>query len=96
MHIPYGREVDDQAVVADRVAGEAVTAAAYRDEDRGLARELDRGDDVGHASASRDERRPFVDGSVPDGALLVVGRVVRLDQLTVELPTQLLEGGPLN
>src|SRR5689334_7469742 len=45
----HARQIDHQTAVAYRLAGDAVTAAFYRDEQIMLARELHRRDDVGRA-----------------------------------------------
>ena len=75
----HRREVDDEATVADRVAGEAVPPAAHGDEQAVLSREVNRADDVGHASAARDEVREAIYRPVPHlSSSLVVG-VIRTE-----------------
>jgi hypothetical protein len=75
----HRREVDDEATVADRVAGEAVPPAAHGYQQALLSREVDRVDDVGHASAARDEVRETIYRPVPHlSGMLVVG-VIRTE-----------------
>ena len=57
VHVPHGREVDHEAVVADGVAGDVVAAAANRDEQRMLAREPDRCGDISGVDAARRSAR---------------------------------------
>ena len=77
----HRREVDDDAAVGGREAGDAVAAAAHGDLEVLAARELDRAHDVGDARAADDERRAAVVGAVPDRARLVVARVAGRDHL---------------
>jgi hypothetical protein len=77
-------QVDDDAVVADRVTGIAVPSAANGDRQAGIVREPDSCDHVRDASATRDQRGEPINRPVPDPAAVVVGRVARHDHLTVE------------
>ena len=65
-HAAHGREVDHQPAVADRLAGEAVAAAAHGDEQVVGAGEVHRARDVGRAGAARDDRGTAVEHAVPD------------------------------
>ena len=56
-HAVHRPEVDHDAVVARREAGDAVAAAAHGDRQVVAAREADRGDHVGRAGAADDQRR---------------------------------------
>ena len=67
-------QVDDDAAVADRVAGEAVPPASHGDREAGAPGEPHRRDHVRDAGAARDQRRIAIDRPVPDPAVLVVGR----------------------
>ena len=72
------RQVDHQPVVAHGVAGDGVPAAPDGRVEALVAAEADGGDDVGHARAAGDQRRPALDVAVPDLAdLVVVGGVGR-------------------
>ena len=62
----HRREVDDHAVVAHRVAGDAVASAAHGHLEIALAREPQRGHDVVGVAAACDHSRPPVDRSVRD------------------------------
>ena len=73
----HQRHVEHQRAVADREAGDVVAAALDREQEAVLARERDAGDDVGHAEAARDRRRPAVDHRVPDRARRLVARRAR-------------------
>jgi hypothetical protein len=62
-------QVDDDPVVADRMAGIAVPSAADGDRQAGIACESDRRDHVRDALAMRDQRGEPIDGAVPDPAV---------------------------
>lgn len=66
------RQVDDHAAVADRQAGDIVTAATDRDADAMGSCERDGPSDVLGTGTIGDHRRPLVDGAIPDLARLVV------------------------
>ena len=53
---------------------------------------LTRRDHVGHAGAARDQRGRPIDRPVPDPAVLVVGWVRRLDELSPEGAFELAQG----
>jgi hypothetical protein len=61
-----------------------MAAAPHGELEAVLARECDRGDDVGHALAARDQRRALVDHPVVDASDFVVTRVVGIEQLPRE------------
>ena len=71
------RQVDDEAAVVHRVAGDVVTAALDREEQVLLAGEVDGVDDVRGPGALHDQRRPAVDQPVPDRAGIVVALIAR-------------------
>jgi hypothetical protein len=87
------REVDDDAVVADRAPGDIMTAAANGNQQLVLAREVDSGHDVSHAGAAGDQRRPLVDHPVPDPTGRLVLVVAGADQLAPESGGELPECG---
>ena len=77
-------QVDDDAALAGRVAGDAVPAAAHGQREVLLAREPHGRDDVVGAGWSHDERGPTVDHPVPDDPGSVVRRVPGADNLPRE------------
>ena len=85
-------QIDHDAAVADRQAGEAVAAAADRDLEPRLASESQRGDHVGHVGAAGDQRRGSVDRPVPDLAMLVVVGIRPTDELPLEAAFKLAQG----
>ena len=87
----HRREVDDDAVVAGREAGNAVAAAAHGDVEPLAAREADCVAHVGGIGAAGDHRRAGVMGAVPDRTSLVVGAVAGPDQLSVQPVLELLQ-----
>ena len=88
----HRREVDHDAVVAGREAGDAVAPSAHGDREVVAAREADRGDHVGRAGAPDDERGPpAVVGAVPDPARLVVALGARGEDLSADGLPQLLD-----
>ena len=61
-------------------------AGSHADLEAGLPAVADRRDDIIDRRASRDERGSPIDHGVPDLAMRVVGRVIRLDDLPGEPP----------
>jgi hypothetical protein len=80
----HGPEVDEQAVVAHRQPGEAVTTAPHSDRQLVLAPEPSCGADIGHAGAAGDQPRPTVDRAVPDLAVVVVAGIGGAQDLAPE------------
>jgi hypothetical protein len=74
------RQVDDEAAVVQRIAGDAVPAAACRDPKPVLARVVDSVDHVGRRRALRNRGRTLVDHPVPERAGLVVGLVAGFEE----------------
>ena len=72
---PASEQVDHQAAVGDRAAGDVVAAAADGDLEARLPCEAHRGGDVGRAAAAGDDRRPAIDQTVLDPAGGVVAVV---------------------
>ena len=85
----HPREVDHDAVVAGREAGDAVAAAPNGDDELLLTGETERRDDVVGARRPHDHRRPTVDHAVPDRARRVVVRVAGAHDLARECVRQL-------
>ena len=86
------REVDHDAAVADAVARGAVAAAADRELGPGLAGVGDEPGDVVGARDAGDESRAAVDVRGEDGPRLVVGVVLRGQDLALEVSGQLGSG----
>ena len=90
---PHAREIDDNAAVARRKAGDAVAPTADHDDEIVLAGEVDRRDDVLDTSAPRDERGMAVGHRVPDDAAGVVLAIAGLDQLAAKAIPELFKRG---
>ena len=75
-------QVDHDAAVGRREAGDAMTASPHGDLEVLAARELDRAQHVRDPGAAHDERGPAVVRTVPDRARLVVTRIARSDHVT--------------
>ncbi len=82
-------QIDDDAAVADRVAGEAVTAAFDGEGEIGPPRERHGRAHIGGAGAPSDQGGTPVDGAVPDRPALVVGGVARPHEVPGEGGLQL-------
>jgi hypothetical protein len=80
----HRREIDHDAVVANSSTGDIVTAASHGDLQGVIAGETDRRRDIDGATASGDQSRSAVDGSVPDGAGAVVLGMLPRDHITAE------------
>jgi len=76
-HVTPG-QVDDEAVVDVRQAGDVVAAPANCDRQVALARETDRRRDVDCRARSHDQGRAGIDHAVPDAPGLVVFGIGRL------------------
>ena len=87
----HPREVDHDAVVAGREAGDAVAAAPDGDDELLLTGEAEGRDDVVGACRPHDQRGPTVDHAVPDRARLVVAGVVGAHDLARESVGQLAQ-----
>src|SRR5262249_29222919 len=79
-HAAPQAHVDHQAAVTERGPRDVVTAAADRQRQTRLAREVHAGDAVRIAPPPRDQGGPLRDHHVPDRARLVVPRLGRLQQ----------------
>jgi hypothetical protein len=80
----HRRQVEDDAALANRQTREAVPATPDGDREAGRSGEPHRGDHVGRAGAARDERGEAIYRSVPDLALLVVGRIPGSNELSAK------------
>ena len=80
----HRRQVDHHPAIDGRASRHVVAAAANRDLEAELARELDGIDDVGHAAASGDQCRALVHQSVVDLSRFLVAGVRRLQELSPE------------
>ena len=78
-HGPHLGEVDHHPAVVDRVAGHVVAAAAYREQEILLPRNVHRGHHVGGAVAAGDERRVAVDQPIANHAGIVIGGISGLN-----------------
>ena len=81
-------EVYNDPAVADREAGEAVPPTTHGDQKATVLRELHGCDDVGHASAPRDEGRETIDRPVPYLASILVAGILRAEKLAPETVLQ--------
>jgi hypothetical protein len=84
-------DVEHDAVVAQRQAGDRVTARAHRDRQVVVTGEAERGDHVGRVEAAHHGARPAVDHRVEQGAGVLVGRVARHVDAAVQAEGELFE-----
>jgi hypothetical protein len=84
-HVTHRRQVDHQAVIAHTQAHCVVAAAAYREKQLLLAREVDGGLHICHVNAPRDETGSPVDHPVVDLSRVVVLRIARGDELAAQI-----------
>src|SRR4029450_12463182 len=91
---PFHRpEIGDQRVIGNRQTRKAMAAAPDGELHSRAARELDCSDHVCDPGAARDQRRAAAERAGSDSPLLVVGRVVRTQQLAAERALELEECG---
>jgi hypothetical protein len=89
----HGRQVDHQAAVGHRLAGDLVAAAAHRDLEFPFPGEVDGVDDIGGGQAAGDQRRALVDEPVVDVPGIVIAVAARLDQRPAERHPQFVGHG---
>jgi hypothetical protein len=70
-----------------------VAAAAHRHDQIMLAGQPHRVNDVGCSGAANDQCRTPVDHAIPHGTRVIVGGVLRADQLAAQLRRKLLQDG---
>jgi len=80
----HRRKVDHDPVVAHRSPGHVVATASHGDLEVAVPGEPDGRGNIGGAAAPRDQTRSSIDRPVPDGARVVVVRVVGGDHLAPE------------
>ena len=83
-------EVDHDPVVTHGVAGNVVPPALDRNHKILLTAEVNRGDHIGDIRAPGDESRPPVDHAVPEGTRLVVTRIPREQDGTLQAAPQVV------
>ena len=89
----HRRQVEQQAALGDRVAGDVVAAAANAEQHALLGGEADAGADVVLVAAARDQGRTAVDGAVPDLARVVVARVAGSEDAAADPARERLDIG---
>src|SRR5579885_3633395 len=82
------RKVDDDALIANRLATDTVTASPDGDGKILEARKLDRTCDVGTVHAADDQGRISIDHAVPDPAGALIATIVRADQFATQTGTE--------
>ena len=87
----HGGQVYHDAAVADRLARDAVAAAADRNQNLIFAGEAHALDHVGSARAAGDEGRPAVDHGVGQGTGQIIARLSGTEGLTAKRLAQLLD-----
>ena len=83
---PHAGEVEHDAVVHERVSGDAVAAAPYGHGQAAVTRPPQRRGDVAGPLAAGEDGRAAVDLAVPDASLVVVRRVVGRDDVPAKSP----------
>ncbi len=90
---PHAGEVEHDAVVHERVSGDAVAAAPHGHGQAAVTRPPQRRGDVAGPLAAGEDGRAAVDLPVPDASLVVVRRVVGRDDVSREVAGKCLGGG---
>ena len=89
-------DVDDDAVVDEREAGDGVAAAAHGDGQAAQRRIVERGGDVVGAGGADDVARATLDAGVEERAGLVVLRLTRVIHVAAQLLAELVKGGVMD
>jgi hypothetical protein len=89
---PKRSQVQDQATFDGAVAGDVVPAAADGQGEAGAPRAVQDDADVPCGPGPRDGARTQIDHAVPHGTGFVVLGILRLDQRSLQPPTQLVQG----
>ena len=84
LYRPHVRKIDDEAIVAQRVAGDVVARAADGKLNPIVAGKVDRLDGILRSGATGDDGGTLVHHAVPDLARLLVLRVIWRDDLALE------------
>src|SRR3954447_24208549 len=92
-HAAHQRQVDDDAAVDAREAGNRMPAAANRDFELLAAGEPQCRRHVGRPGALDDHSGMLVVGSVPESTRVVVARIARADDVPAKLSRELGDGG---
>jgi hypothetical protein len=88
---PHRRQVDHDAAVAGRKAGGVVRATAHGNEQIVVSGEMNGPEDVSHAAAADDHRRPFVDRLVEDATRLLIVDATGQDRWAGEVPREVVD-----
>src|SRR6476646_10449014 len=83
-HAAHPRQIDDQTIVDRAESGSAVTAAPNGDRETLVTSDVDRGDHIAGVHRASDEQRALVDHAVLDASRLIVGWVVRADEVAAK------------
>src|SRR4051794_36960508 len=89
MHVVDGRKVDNQSIVADAESAGVMASTADRDPHLIIAAETHRGHDVRHIGALGDQSRLAADHGIVNLPGALVTRVLRLNQFSAKLTTEL-------
>jgi hypothetical protein len=89
---PKGSQVQDQAAVDSTVAGDVVPAAADGQGEACAPSTVQDDVDVRYAACPRDGARTQIDHAVPHRTGLLILGILRLDQRSLQPPTQLVQG----
>ena len=89
----HRREVDGEAALAERRAGNAVAAALHRHLDPARPGEVDGRDDVGRVDAARDRHGMLVDEAVEELARLLVAGTAGAQHLAADRGGESVDGG---
>jgi hypothetical protein len=85
------REIDDETVITDRVAGRTMPATADSNRKVLAASELDCTDHIAGIHASNNEGRRAVNQSIPDSESTIVAIVARLERFATKPGFELLK-----
>jgi hypothetical protein len=91
----HRREVDDEAAVADRIAGHVVAASPHCNQEVMRASELDDPDYIVRAGAARDQRRSPVDHPVPHRARRVIIWIACANEFAAQAGCEHLHSRPV-
>src|SRR5262245_53887357 len=87
----HAGKVDDQAIVASTEPGPVMASATHGDGQIVIAPEVDGTHHVGHVDAPRNKRRAAVDHGVVYFASLLIGGIIRLNQVAAQPSAELAD-----
>lgn len=93
LHAFHGRKVNHHAAVTGAESGDVMAAAAHRDEQIVIAREIDRMDHIGLIGALHNRCRALVYQTIPYPSSLIIAFIIIENKATMQIPAECIKDG---